>query len=81
MVALSDAVARTTSSVSRTIDVKSAVASDWKTIAALPREVISSPVSNVTYAVLMANSRSSRRLVELAPAREDVQEAHAGSPA
>src|SRR6185312_4336965 len=59
LVSLSEAVARTISSVSRTIEVKSAVASDWKTIAALPREVISRPVSKVTYAVLMANSRSS----------------------
>ena len=35
MVPLSPAVARTTSSMSRTIEVKSAVASGWNTIAAL----------------------------------------------
>jgi len=34
--------------MSRTIDSKSAVASGWKTIAAVPREVISSEVSSVT---------------------------------
>ena len=55
---LSPAVAVTTSSMSRTIDSKSAVESGWKTIAAVPREVMLRLVSNVTYAVLIANSRS-----------------------
>src|SRR5689334_21848108 len=44
--------------MSRTIPSKSAVASGWKTIAAAPRELIESDVSSVTYAVLIANSRS-----------------------
>src|SRR5665648_1157701 len=44
--------------MSRTIDSKSAVDSGWNTIAALPRVVTDSEVSKVTYAVLIANSRS-----------------------
>ncbi len=44
--------------MSRTIDSKSAVASGWNTIAAAPREVSPIDVSIVTYAVLIANSRS-----------------------
>ena len=48
VVPLSDAVARTTSSMSRTIDSKSAVASGWNTIAAVPREVSPIEVSIVT---------------------------------
>ena len=62
---LSVAVARTTSSMSRTIDSKSAVASGWKTIAAAPRELIPSEVSIATYAVLIANSRSGAGLASL----------------
>src|SRR5215212_31519 len=44
---------------------KSAVASAWKTIPATPRELIDSSVSNVTYAVLIANSRSGAGLASL----------------
>ena len=44
--------------MSLTMLVKSAVASGWKTIAALPRERRSSSVSKVTYAVVIAKSRS-----------------------
>ena len=58
VVPLSPAVAFTTSSMSRTIDSKSAVDSGWNTIAATPREVTLRLVSSVTYAVLIANSRS-----------------------
>ena len=45
---LSEAVARTTSSMSRTIDSKSAVDSGWNTIAAAPRDSIPSDVCIVT---------------------------------
>ena len=48
VVPVSSPVARTTSSMSLTMLVKSAVASAWKTIAALPRETRSSSVSKVT---------------------------------
>ena len=49
---------RTTSSMSRTICSKSAVASGWKTIAALPELLRPSSMSIFTYAVVIANSRS-----------------------
>src|SRR5205823_12599061 len=62
---LSVAVALTTSSMSRTIESKSAVDSGWNTIAAAPRELIPSPVSIVTFAVLLANSRSGAGLSSL----------------
>src|SRR5690242_17961943 len=44
--------------MSRTMPSKSAVASGWKTIAALPAELSPSSLSIVTYAVLIANRRS-----------------------
>src|SRR5262245_5744123 len=44
--------------MSRTIDSKSAVASGWKTIAALPVVRSSSSISSLTYAVDIANRRS-----------------------
>ncbi len=49
---------RTTSSMSRTMLSKSAVASGWKTIAALPALLSPSSISIVTCAVVIANSRS-----------------------
>src|SRR3954454_15394684 len=58
VVPVSPPVARTTSSMSLTMALKSDVASGWKTIAAVPRLTRSSSVSNVTYAVVIANSRS-----------------------
>jgi hypothetical protein len=58
VVPLSAAVPLTTSSMSRTIESKSAVASGWKTIAAVPRGVSPIDVSSVTFAVLIANSLS-----------------------
>lgn len=54
MVPLSVAVARTSSSMSRTIASRSAAASARKTTAAASRELIPS-VSKVTHAVLIAN--------------------------
>ncbi len=45
--------------MSRTIDVKSAVASGWNTIAALPELLSSSVISSVIAAVDIANSRLS----------------------
>src|SRR4051812_7558962 len=44
--------------MSLTICWKSPVASGWKTIPALPRDVMPCAVSSVTYAVVIANSRS-----------------------
>src|SRR5215213_7136293 len=49
---------RTTSSMSRTICSKSAVASGWKQIAALPVLLRPSCISSVTCAVVIANTRS-----------------------
>jgi len=51
-------VLRRISSISATIDSKSAVASGWKTIAATPFVTIPCPVASVTYAVERAKSRS-----------------------
>src|ERR1700709_2271130 len=58
VVPASEPVPCPTSSMSRTMPSKSAVASGWKTIAALPALCCSSVISSVTYAVLIANSRS-----------------------
>src|SRR5215212_2292724 len=51
--------------MSVTIDVKSAVASGWKTIAALPELLSSSVISSVTAAVDIANSRLSAGALSL----------------
>src|SRR5215207_2307227 len=49
---------RTSSSMSRTMPSKSAVASGWKTIAALPVPLSPSSISSLICAVVIANTRS-----------------------
>ena len=51
--------------MSRTMPVKSAVSSGWKTIAALPELLSSSVISSVTAAVDIANSRLSAGALSL----------------
>ena len=68
---------RSSSSVSSTICWKSAVPSGWKTIPARPRCFRPSPVSSVTFAVVIANSRSGAGAFSLRlPPEERVEEAH-----
>ena len=62
--------------MSVTIDEKSAVASGWKTIAALPDDLSSSVISSVDRRRRHGEQPALRRLLDLALAGEDVEQAH-----